>query len=169
MNKKRLLSFVAITLLLLSVLSCKSDEKSPTEQIRSVLGRFHESLGSVRFYRSDVPIGEEGYTDQGMIASLLGNGKDYPSEMAGVSEYALLCASQMEICEVWAVKCRTNSSAKKMHALFEKRRERIGKLDYESETDTVAAKNARVAIDGKYVYFAAAEDAERIIDLLLEE
>ena len=162
----RILSVILV--LLLSVTSCKKNDANPKEQILGVRDQFSDSLRSVRFYRSDALPGEAGYTDQGLIASLLGNGKDYPPEMAGVSEYAFLCASQIEICEVWAIKCRTHSSAKKIYVLLEKRKERISALNYESEYDTEAASHAHTAINGKNVYFAATKNAEQIIRYLLD-
>ncbi len=153
----------------LSFCSCRGEGQSMHEKITGVKKTFGSSLRAVGLYSSAAEEGYDGYIDQGLISAMLGDDGEYPAEMSGCSEYAFLCASGVEICEVWALRCRTYSYARAVYALFEKRLELLSSPDYESDSDAAAVAGAALVRDGKCVYFAVTENGAEIVGYLCSD
>ncbi len=164
---RRICSFFVLAAIMLSVTSCTADEMSALEQICAVRESFSEYLGAVSVYNSGALQGEDGYADGALLCAMLG-GAEYPSELHGAEEYAFLCSSQMELCEVWSIKCRTYSSAREVYGLLNNRKELLTSPDYENDRDAIAADGAELVLDGKNVYFAVNEKGQQIVSFLID-
>ena len=156
---------VLVLCALLVLCSCEDIEESTRSMIDRVREKYAETLGAVSLYCSDAEEGHEGYIDEGLIAAMLGDG-EVPAEMQTVEEYAFLCSAQIELCEVWAVKCRTYSEAREVYALFEKRKKLLCGPDYENPRDASAAAGAVLVREGRYVFFAVNEKGAEIVEHL---
>lgn len=156
------LSIILVAAILFA--GCKKNTQNTYTRLCGIMSSYSEMLPSVSVYYSRAEEGETTHIDTGMISAMLGDGKEYPTEMSGCAEYAFFCASGVYLCEVWVIECRTHTSARAVFSLFEKRQKRIMSLEYESDTDTSAANNATLVRDGRYVYFAVSTYAGQITD-----
>ncbi len=148
--------------------SCNRKEVSTYTQISSLKDKFSSSLENVKVYSSRMIEGEDGYIDSAFIAALLGDGESIPAEIEACGEYSFFCASDLSICEAWAVECRTYSSARDVEAVFERRREFLSNQEFDSESDIEAAADAKVNRQGKRVYFVAAQSSEEMLRFLTD-
>ncbi len=146
--------------------SCGENTDSTRSMIDRVRGKYSDSLGSVSIYYSDAEEGDAGYIDSALIAAMLGEGEEVPIEMQGVEEYAFLCSAKIELCEVWAVRCRTYSSAREIYSIFEKRKKLLCGPDYENLHDAGAAAGTTLLREGKHVFFAVDENGADIVRYL---
>ena len=149
--------------------SCKKSEKSTYEILCGAKQQFSQYLTNVSVYDSNAEPGEAEHIDQGLIAALLGDGSEYPPQMSGCQDYSFFCASSIEVCELWIVRCRTYSCAQSVYELFEERRNRLSKTDFENDADSLAADSAEIIKKGKTVCFAALSCSKQALDHICGE
>ncbi len=168
--KTKLIILTVFLLLVYGMLfsSCSKQSVSTYTKICEAQKKFSIELSNVSIYSSEHSEGEAGYIDRGLIAAILGDDGVFPEAMELCEEYAFFCASSLDICEAWAVRCRTYTAARDVEALFERRREYLSKQELDSESDIAAVSSAEVVRTGKYVYFAATQNSNAILEFLNE-
>ena len=154
-----------ILVLSVSLCSCRAEKPGALERINTVRESFGESLSKVSVFYSGAEEGSAGYVDDALLSAILGGG-EYPSAMSGCFEYAFLCSSEISLCEVWVIECRTYSSAREVYALFEKRKKLLTSPQYENDRDVSAAQGTVLERVGKYVYFVVNEKGADILHYL---
>ncbi len=168
--KTKLVKFSSIILaLILLFCSCGTENESTYTKILHVKEHFSDDLTHVQIYSSLSSEGNDGHVDRDLISALLGEDGKFPAEMDLCEQYSFFCATDLNICEVWAIKCRTYSSARDIEAVFERRRVYLSKQDYDKDSNIAAAVGAKVLRDGKNVYFAAAEHSNEILKFMCEQ
>ncbi len=169
---KTSLSRFALFLLGISLLclcSCGEEKLSTYMRVLSAREKFSSSLSNVMVYSSLIEEGNEGYIDRELITAMLGDDGVFPKEMELCEQYSFFCASGLEICEGWIVKCRTYTAARDIEALFERRRLYLSKQDFDLDKDIAAVTSACVMREGKYVYFAATQNSDAVLEYMKKE
>ncbi len=164
-QKACLCLFIAIFLLFCS---CQKSKISTLEQIKELSESFFSPLSNIQVYSSEIKEGSSGFADRTFIAAMLGKNGEFPPEMELCLEYSFFCSQIFDICEAWAVECRTYTAARDVELLFEKRLDCLTKQDYEKESDIAAVSNAKIKRVGKRVYFIASEKAEEMLSYMLK-
>lgn len=166
--RRHTLPLLLLILLLFSA-GCSEDVKSPYTMLAAIKEQYSQTLGKVSLFDSEAEEGTDAHLDTELVGVMLSDDDSYPAEMAGAEQYAFLCSSELSVCEVWVVKCYTNTSARDVYALFEKRGEMLSGREYDSQDDEASVKGMALKREGRYVFFAVAPNGADIVRTLCEK
>lgn len=155
------LCLLAFCLLLSLPVGCA--RRTPdTADILDAMCASQPSLPAGQVYLHTAVLGDAGYADEELLATLFGDGA-LPIELASVNAYAFRLSSFAEPHEFAVFLCVSAQDAYAVAEMCIRRTDRIRFLCRNTEYEAIA-DGAQVSVCGKYVLLAVGEDALTAIE-----